>query len=50
MWYVVLAAFIGLCLLTVYWFGSIPGGFVPEEDQGYLPALVELPASVCGRF
>jgi HAE1 family hydrophobic/amphiphilic exporter-1 len=43
MWYVVLAAFIGLCLLTVYWFGSIPGGFVPEEDQGYLLALVELP-------
>ena len=43
MWYVVLAAFIGLCLLTVYWFGSIPGGFVPEEDQGYFLALVELP-------
>ena len=43
MWYVVLAVFIGLCLLTVFWFGSIPGGFVPEEDQGYLLALVELP-------
>jgi HAE1 family hydrophobic/amphiphilic exporter-1 len=43
MWYVVLAVFIGLCLLTAFWFGSIPGGFVPEEDQGYLLALVELP-------
>jgi hydrophobe/amphiphile efflux-1 (HAE1) family protein len=43
MWYVVLAAFIGLCLLTVYWFGSITTGFVPEEDQGYFLALVQLP-------
>jgi HAE1 family hydrophobic/amphiphilic exporter-1 len=42
-WYVVLALFISLCLLTVYWFGSIPGGFVPEEDQGYFYALVQLP-------
>jgi HAE1 family hydrophobic/amphiphilic exporter-1 len=40
---VVLAAFIGLCLLTVYWFGSITTGFVPEEDQGYFLALVQLP-------
>jgi HAE1 family hydrophobic/amphiphilic exporter-1 len=43
MWYVVLAVFIGLCLLTVYWFGSITTGFVPEEDQGYFLALVQLP-------
>jgi HAE1 family hydrophobic/amphiphilic exporter-1 len=43
MWYVVLAVFAGLCLLTVFFFSAIPGGFVPEEDQGYLLALVELP-------
>ncbi len=42
-WVVVLAAFIGLCLLTVYWFGTITTGFVPEEDQGYFLALVQLP-------
>jgi HAE1 family hydrophobic/amphiphilic exporter-1 len=43
MWYLVLAVFAGLCLLTVFLFGAIPGGFVPEEDQGYFLALVELP-------
>jgi HAE1 family hydrophobic/amphiphilic exporter-1 len=43
MWYVVLAVFAGLCLLTVFLFSAIPGGFVPEEDQGYFLALVELP-------
>ncbi len=43
MWYLVLAVFIGLCLLTVYWFGTITTGFVPEEDQGYFLALVQLP-------
>jgi hydrophobe/amphiphile efflux-1 (HAE1) family protein len=29
--------------LTVFLFSAIPGGFVPEEDQGYFLALVELP-------
>jgi len=43
MWYLVLAVFVGLCLLTVFLFSAIPGGFVPEEDQGYFLALVELP-------
>jgi len=43
MWYVVLAAFIGLCLLTVYLFGSTPTGFVPEEDQGYVMVITQLP-------
>ncbi|MGD8293017.1 MAG: multidrug efflux RND transporter permease subunit [Desulfobacterales bacterium] len=43
MWYVVLAVFVGLCLLTVFWFSSIPGGFVPEEDQGYVMVIAELP-------
>ena len=43
MWYIVVAVFVGLCLLTVYLFTAIPGGFVPEEDQGYIYAIVELP-------
>ncbi len=43
MWYLVLAVFVGLCILTVFFFSAIPGGFVPEEDQGYFLALVELP-------
>ena len=45
-----LAAFVGLCLLTGYWFSAIPTGFVPEEDQGYFLLLVELPdAATIGR-
>jgi HAE1 family hydrophobic/amphiphilic exporter-1 len=42
-WVLVMGAFAGLCVLTVFLFGAIPGGFVPEEDQGYFLALVELP-------
>jgi len=42
-WYLVFAVFAGLCLLTVFCFRAIPGGFVPEEDQGYFLALVQLP-------
>ncbi|MDH3829979.1 MAG: hypothetical protein OET21_21310, partial [Desulfobacterales bacterium] len=49
-WALVLAAFVGLCLLTGYWFSAIPTGFVPEEDQGYFLMLVELPdAATIGR-
>ncbi|MGD8461061.1 MAG: multidrug efflux RND transporter permease subunit [Desulfobacterales bacterium] len=43
MWVGVFAVFGGLCALTVFLFGAIPGGFVPEEDQGYFLAIVELP-------
>ncbi len=42
-WVLVMGVFAGLCVLTVFLFGAIPGGFVPEEDQGYFLALVELP-------
>jgi len=42
-WVLVMGVFAGLCVLTVFLFGAIPGGFVPEEDQGFLFALVELP-------
>ena len=42
-WYVVVIAFIVLCLATVYLFSVLPTGFVPEEDQGYFTVVVELP-------
>jgi HAE1 family hydrophobic/amphiphilic exporter-1 len=42
-WVLVMGMFAGLCVLTVFLFGAIPGGFVPEEDQGYFLAIVELP-------
>jgi HAE1 family hydrophobic/amphiphilic exporter-1 len=42
-WYLVFIVFAGLCLLTLFCFRAIPGGFVPEEDQGYFLAVVELP-------
>ena len=39
-WYLVFIVFAGLCLLTIFCFRAIPGGFVPEEDQGYFLAVV----------
>jgi multidrug efflux pump len=40
---VVLAVYGGLLALTVLGFGSVPGGFIPQQDQGYLVVNVELP-------
>jgi HAE1 family hydrophobic/amphiphilic exporter-1 len=45
-WYLVLLAFAGLCVLTAYAFHTIPKGFVPQEDQGYLLLIVSLPEGV----
>lgn len=42
-WYLMLLAFLGLCLLAAYLFLAVPKGFVPEEDQGYFMAIVQLP-------
>lgn len=42
-WYLVIMAFIVLCLVTVFLFSRLPTGFVPEEDQGYCLVIVELP-------
>jgi multidrug efflux pump len=39
-WFVVFAAIAVLC---VFLFTRLPGSFVPEEDQGYLLAIVQLP-------
>ncbi|MEM7023284.1 MAG: multidrug efflux RND transporter permease subunit [Pseudomonadota bacterium] len=42
-WYLVLIAFAALCALAAYLLLVIPKGFVPEEDQGYLMSIIELP-------
>ncbi|MBL7648760.1 MAG: multidrug efflux RND transporter permease subunit [Candidatus Hydrogenedentes bacterium] len=41
--YITIALFIGLVYLTYLLFGRVPGGFVPQEDQGYFIIAVQLP-------
>lgn len=41
--YITIALFIGLVYLTYVLFGRVPGGFVPQEDQGYFIIAVQLP-------
>jgi hydrophobe/amphiphile efflux-1 (HAE1) family protein len=41
--YITIAVFIGLVYLTYLLFGRVPGGFVPQEDQGYFIIAVQLP-------
>jgi multidrug efflux pump len=36
-------AFVAIGALCAYLFTQLPGSFVPEEDQGYLLAIVQLP-------
>jgi HAE1 family hydrophobic/amphiphilic exporter-1 len=38
-----MAAFGGIAFVSVMGFGSLPTGFLPEEDQGYLVSGVQLP-------
>src|SRR5262249_20791205 len=41
---VVSAAIFGIVLVGISFFGkTLPGGFIPEEDQGYLLANIQLP-------
>jgi HAE1 family hydrophobic/amphiphilic exporter-1 len=40
---VTMAVFAGIVLLAGWGFASLPTGFLPEEDQGYLLAGVQLP-------
>ncbi len=40
---VVLAVYAGLLVLTYYGFKTVPIGFIPQQDQGYLIAAVQLP-------
>ncbi|MDG2991321.1 efflux RND transporter permease subunit [Candidatus Synechococcus calcipolaris G9] len=36
-----------LLLVFTYWlFGAVPGGFVPEEDQGYFVTIIQSPQGV----
>jgi len=35
--------FAGLIALTVFAFQRVPGGFIPQQDQGYVIVAVELP-------
>jgi len=42
-WWLVLLVFLGLVGLTVWWYQSLPTGFLPEEDEGYAIIAVQLP-------
>lgn len=39
-----LAVYAALCLLLFFTMKSIPGAFLPEEDQGYFMTSIQLPA------
>ena len=43
-WHVSMIVFLVLCAFTVFLFKVTPTGFVPEEDQGYILAIAQLPA------
>ncbi len=40
---VVVAAYVGLMALTYYGFTTVPVGFIPEQDKGYLVVNCQLP-------
>jgi hydrophobe/amphiphile efflux-1 (HAE1) family protein len=40
---IVLVAYAGLIGLTAWQFGRAPTGFIPEQDQGYLITVIQLP-------
>jgi hydrophobe/amphiphile efflux-1 (HAE1) family protein len=40
----VLAVYIGLIGLAAFQFSRVPTGFIPEQDQGYLITVLQLPA------
>ncbi|MCA8091043.1 efflux RND transporter permease subunit [Burkholderia anthina] len=41
---VVLVVYVGLISLTGFQFSQMSTGFIPEQDQGYLAAIIQLPA------
>ena len=41
--YITVAIFAALLYATYALFGAVPGGFVPQEDQGYFIVAVQLP-------
>jgi hydrophobic/amphiphilic exporter-1 (mainly G- bacteria), HAE1 family len=42
-WWLVLLVFVGIAVLTWLWYTSLPAGFLPAEDQGYIILPVQLP-------
>ena len=42
-WWLMLFIFVGLALLTGWWYQHTPTGFLPTEDQGYVIIAVMLP-------
>lgn len=44
--FLVLGVFIAGLALTAFVYSSVPGGFVPEEDQGLLVGIVQAPTGV----
>ena len=42
-WPAVLVAFAVLIAATLWLFKNVPSGFLPEEDQGYVVALIQMP-------
>ena len=47
-WQLVFLAFAGLAALAYLAFAAVPTGFVPEEDQGYLLLVAQLPEAAAG--
>ncbi len=41
--FIMMVLWAGVCWALVWGFGSVPGGFLPDEDQGYFFANVKLP-------
>lgn len=42
-WWLMLVVFVGIAVGTAYWYQSLPTGFLPTEDQGYVIVAVQLP-------
>jgi hydrophobic/amphiphilic exporter-1 (mainly G- bacteria), HAE1 family len=42
-WWLVLGLFIAVVVGTFLWYQSLPTGFLPEEDQGYVIVSIQLP-------
>jgi HAE1 family hydrophobic/amphiphilic exporter-1 len=41
--WVTMLVFVGLVVFTGWWYGRVPTGFLPIEDQGYIIASIQLP-------
>lgn len=42
-WWLMLIAFVGIAVGTAYWYQTLPTGFLPVEDQGYVIVAIQLP-------